>query len=438
MKKIIIAGAGHGGLVAAYHLADKGYDVTVLESKARKEMGHDWHDFLEYGAFDNSGIPGPEENTYGLGIPSGFTNPAETRLLRAPFTQGKTLTMDRKLLINYLIKLAQEKGVKITFGVSVCSAITEGEKVIGVKTEKNGKIKYEYCDMVIDSAGMFSPVRRSLPKSCGIQKELKGRDVFNVYRVYYENITGEELDPPYQIKFFNMGRPGIDWILTQDGRVDILIGKFASSGELTDEEIEASLEKFRRDHSFIGDKIIRGGHRGVIPIRRMLPIIVCDGYAAIGDCAGMTVPINGSGIVLSMNAGKILADTIIEAKEKELTKEILWKYEYEYFTKHGKDLLFVDVLKNLFTTMQAHQIDYMIENEVLTEKQLAVGDGEPLEITPEYIMHILSVMIKKFRSSAHIVYNLKSIPFIEIVAGQIPETYDEKKIKEWAKKYNAL
>ncbi|MCR5041882.1 MAG: NAD(P)-binding protein, partial [Clostridia bacterium] len=42
MEKIIVAGAGHGGLVAAAHFAKAGYDVTVYEKNAREDLGYDW------------------------------------------------------------------------------------------------------------------------------------------------------------------------------------------------------------------------------------------------------------------------------------------------------------------------------------------------------------------------------------------------------------
>ena len=42
--KVIVAGAGHGGLVAASKLAKFGYDVSVYEKKQREELGHDWED----------------------------------------------------------------------------------------------------------------------------------------------------------------------------------------------------------------------------------------------------------------------------------------------------------------------------------------------------------------------------------------------------------
>ena len=38
-RKIIVAGAGHGGIVAAYYLALEGYDVTVYEKGKKGKLG---------------------------------------------------------------------------------------------------------------------------------------------------------------------------------------------------------------------------------------------------------------------------------------------------------------------------------------------------------------------------------------------------------------
>lgn len=42
--KIIVAGAGHGGLTAAALLSAAGHDVSVLEKEKRENLGHDWED----------------------------------------------------------------------------------------------------------------------------------------------------------------------------------------------------------------------------------------------------------------------------------------------------------------------------------------------------------------------------------------------------------
>lgn len=50
-KKIVVAGAGHGGVIAAAKLAKEGFDVTVYEKKKRENIGHDWEDRFDFGQF---------------------------------------------------------------------------------------------------------------------------------------------------------------------------------------------------------------------------------------------------------------------------------------------------------------------------------------------------------------------------------------------------
>lgn len=47
-KKIVVAGAGHGGVIAAAKLAKEGFDVTVYEKKKRENIGHDWEDRFDF------------------------------------------------------------------------------------------------------------------------------------------------------------------------------------------------------------------------------------------------------------------------------------------------------------------------------------------------------------------------------------------------------
>lgn len=42
--KIIIAGAGHGGLVAGALLAKAGHQVELYEKNSKENLGHDWED----------------------------------------------------------------------------------------------------------------------------------------------------------------------------------------------------------------------------------------------------------------------------------------------------------------------------------------------------------------------------------------------------------
>ena len=436
MKRIIVAGAGHGGLSAAYNLAKNGYDVTVLEYKRRENLGYDWHDALEMSAFTESGMPCPPETMYTPGIPQVFINPKETVKIPLPFVEGDGFNMDRKVLINYLVDCCIEVGVKFIFEARVIAPLTVKNKVIGLRYEKDGNTVSALADLIVDAAGMNSPIRTKLPDSCGIEKRLKESDVFYVYRVYYKNTTGEKIDPPYSVHLFHLNRPGIDWFITEEDRCDILVGKFGSAGKLTEEEIADSIADFKKLYPFLGDEIIRGGQKGVIPLRRMLPVIVADGYACVGDSAGMTIPLNGCGITLSMKAGKLLSDAVIGAKEGEIDCEALWKYEYNYFQNHGKNLLMIAIFKDFFCYISGKNVDTFLERKLLTAKQLAFKAGAPID--SEYIANL----IKNFWRVWYLLFPLidvfKSFPRMSAVCGRMPEEYDEKKVRRWAKRYSRL
>ena len=64
MKKIVVAGGGHGGIAAASLLARAGYDVTVYEKNAEENMGYDWTDIFAPGALKTAGFPPVPEEKY--------------------------------------------------------------------------------------------------------------------------------------------------------------------------------------------------------------------------------------------------------------------------------------------------------------------------------------------------------------------------------------
>ena len=436
MKRIIVAGAGHGGLAAAYNLSQNGYDVTIIERQSRENLGYDWHDTIDMSAFTEAGIPCPDEAMYTPNYPQVFTNPKATVKIPLPFDEKDGFMIDRKVLINYLVDCCESVGVKFVFSASVISPLFSTDKIIGLRYRKDGKTVSAFSDLVIDAAGMNSPVRKNLPDKCGILKELKEKDVFYVYRVYYENTNGEKLDPPYSVHLFHNNRPGLDWFITENDRCDILVGKFGSSGKLTQKEIDEGVEDFRKLYPFMGDKIIRGGQSGVIPLRSVLPVIVCDGYAAVGDSAGMTVPLNGCGIVLSMKAGKLLADAVIDAGDGEIDAKALWKYQYNYFQLHGKKLLIIAVFKKFFAYISGKNVDFFLEKKILTAKQLSFRTGLPVD--KEFVATVMKTCWRVWYLSFPLMDVLGSFPVLSLVCAAMPSEYDKKKVLKWAKKYERL
>lgn len=438
MSNIIIAGAGHGGLSAAAILSKNGCEVTVIEKHTKETIGHDWHDCMDIPAFRFADVPVPDEKDFHRGLTMCYFNPKKTAAINMDggpgVAQSNCITIDRKFLIRYLISHCESCGVRFIFGADIKGAITENQKVLGITAVVDGEEKKFFADMVIDAAGMNSPVRRSLPDEFNIQKEIPTEDTFEIFRAYYENTEKYITSPNYSVFFFNCGKPGLDWVITKEEYIDVLIGKF---GNLTEKEIEASLNDVRENYPGIGNKPIRGGNIAKIPLSKTLPLIIADSYALVGDSACMTVPLNGSGLDLSLQAGKLLATTVMASEKNGFRKESLWQYQYRYFTLFGFDLVPISILRRFFGVITAEDIDFFMEKGILTEKEIGMAGGVS-GITASYVIDKISAALPKAKLLPDLVKTLKEFPMYPVVKNTMPQSWDEKKVTAWIKKYSNL
>ncbi len=385
MKKILIAGCGHGGLVAAARLADAGYDVTVIEKQKKEDLGHDWEDRFSFPDFcaaagvDRSEFPEGSYRDRGNCV---FISPAKRKRIEINFPADKRqYVMWRKPLIGLLLDKAEKAGARFLFETEVLSPVCDGRAVKGLDTSAGEML----CDLVIDSAGVFSPVRMNLPDGCGIEKQPGEGNVFYAWRAYF-NKTGSDCPAyPFEVSLYHEGERGLSWFCTNPASCDILIGRVE---EFDDDKLEKLIDGYRAEHPWCGDRILHGGTRAVIPVRAPLYKMVTDGYAAVGDAAFMTTPMNGMGIDLSVKAGRLLADTVIEAGDVPLTAGVLLKYNKEYHKRYGAETAKNAGLKDALLSMPSEGVDFLFESGVIAASDLA-GGGRNTE---------LKSLLNKFRN----------------------------------------
>lgn len=425
MKRVIVAGAGHGGLAAARRLAEAGCEVIVIEKESREELGYDWRDCISRRSIKRAGFaPLRDEDMFSFGDMS-YTNHAKTVKFSTHSGISKTLCMvERKTLINHLIDGAEAAGVRFEFEKEIDGPIFENGRVLGV-TVRDFKYK---GDLIIDAAGIDSPVRCNLPACSGIIREITGKDVFTVYRACYEKAEDKYADPPYAICFNHCGKRGMDWVITEEEWVDILVGAF---GELTEDDIRKAVNDYRKEYPYIGTKILRGGQVTKIPLRRTLPAIVCSGYAAVGDSASMTYPLSGSGIDNSLMAGVMLAETYIKSGF-DSSLGSLWHYQYDYFKKKQEHLLGEDLIKNALREMSAEELDYLFENGIIGEKDVIGGKPDFSDnIKKAKLIKRPSAMKKLLRAASGMAKKKK-------VCAMMPAEYDGEEFTAWKKEYEGL
>ncbi|MCR5783729.1 MAG: NAD(P)/FAD-dependent oxidoreductase [Clostridia bacterium] len=426
MKKILIAGCGHGGLVAAARLAEAGYDVTVIEKQKKEDLGHDWEDRFSFPDFcaaaciNRSDFP---EGSYRDRGDCVFISPAKRKRIEISFPSGKRqYVMWRKPLIGLLLDKAENAGAKFMFETEVISPLCENTAVTGLATS-DGEMR---ADLVIDSAGVFSPVRMNLPEQCGIEKQPKNGDLFYAWRAYFDKTDDANPEYPFEVSLYHEGERGLSWFCTNPGSCDILIGRV---DKFDDAKLSELINGYRTEHSWCGEKILHGGQRAVIPVRAPLSLMVSDGYAAVGDAAFMTTPMNGMGIDLSVKAGRLLAETVIAAGEAPMTAEVLWAYNRDYHRKYGAETARNAGLKDALLAMPSEGVDFLFESGVIAASDLA-GGGRNTDFksllnklrngmkNPKYFFAVLKGLIKGGAVSRKL--------------ANAPEKYEHEKIKQWA------
>lgn len=428
MREIIVAGAGHGGIAAAVRLAKNGYDVSVYEKNSREALGHDWEDRFTFSLFtDILGI-GESDLPEGLWRYRGdcaFVSPAKRKKVIIRYTpETRQRVMWRKPLIGMLVDQAEKCGVRFVFDEEITGPLLENGKVCGIVTASGEK----RAELVIDSAGVFSPLRTKLPAEMGIEKEPKHGDLFYAYRAYFNKASDVSPDVPFEVYMVHEGEQGLSWFNTNEDNVDVLIGR---TYRIDDKKVAEQLNIFRSEHPWLGDRILHGGQYGIIPVRRPLTLMVADGYAAVGDSAFMTTPMNGMGIDLSLQAGALLADTVLAIGEKPYTAAALWAYNRDYHRLYGGETAKNEGLKNAILSIPSEGVDFLFEKEVIQASDLA-GAGRNTRLSallgkftrgmknPPFFFAILKGLIKGSKASS--------------LYKAAPENFDKEKITVWSEK----
>ena len=323
-----------------------------------------------------------------------------------------------------LLDNAEEKGVHFVFNTEILAPITDGLRVVGFKTF-DGDV---FGDLVIDAAGINSPIRRGLPVCCNVDRDYDYGECFYAYRAYFDKLPAKEPDVPYEVFLKPYGDKGISWVITGKDEVDVLIGKMLP---LSKAQLEEELEKMREFSPQIGRKVLHGGVIGQIPVRRPLSVMVCDGYAAIGDSAYMTLPMTGSGICASMRAGKILAETILGDKEGEFSAKTLWNYNRKYILHFGLNFAAIDILKNIIICMDAKGLNFLFDKEIISESDLSFGKGQGGNMSFADIASRAAKGIGNLPVLFRTAGALSKGDAAKKVYKEIPKEYDEAAVLKW-------
>jgi flavin-dependent dehydrogenase len=428
--EISIVGAGPGGLITGSILAKNGYDVHIFECNDEQKLGYDWRDDIDWRAFNYIGIPVSEildESEHYVMMNYTFTSPDEkTEMTTNIPPESREWSIDRKILIRNLIRYAKKCGVIFHFGCIVQKPIIKEGKITGVITSQ-GSIN---ANIIIDNAGLSTPIRTQMPEAYLMPKKLNRGEIFHVYRAYYNAL--------YPITKFRVimgfkGLRGIGWLNGAPECADILIGCI---DPLNPNTITDMIKEIRDKNDSVGTELKSGGYITKIPIRRPLSMLVGDNYAIIGDAACMSSPINGSGVGQALKAGKILADTILKIPHSDsYSIERLWPYEVKFMQEIGSHLAQLEAIKYWMMTADLEDVNYTFKHGIISASDMERSiKGLPPNTG------IIAILQKAIAGFSRLGVLLKLKGFLNLGSEvhshyfNIPQSYNQQQVTEWAQK----
>jgi len=308
---VVIAGAGPAGGQCARDLAERGYDVLVLETESEAEFPRQ----------SNKSTAGtfPSAMT-SFAIPDDVVmNYTESVVLESPndhYVRDQTgAVLEFADFKRFLVADSREKGATYRFDARATEPITEDGDVVGVRYNGDEEV---YAEIVIDATGPAAPLAKKLGvndlererQAIGIEYEFEGVDVDHPD---YADLTDammlrldHDLAPGGYSWIFHTGedtaKVGLCYIQNDAHR------NYGKDGMAIDDYLDYWLDRDPRfdDAERIADTQAHRGSAHIQPPASMST----DSFMAIGDTVPTIDPLWGEGIHKGMKSARAAAATV--------------------------------------------------------------------------------------------------------------------------------
>ncbi len=315
---VVVVGAGPSGSTCAWHLADKGFNVTVLEWKAMPRMklcgGALSDEVFKLLGFKPDVKEYVDVNTVLFYSPSGNSY---------IFNYGESVgaLIPRYRFDEQLVAKAVEAGASVYTGKQVTGVEWSRE---GVKVYCRDGSSYE-ADVVVGADGFSSVVSRD----AGLTPEgWYERNAFCPVALIPKKY--EEGEPQTEFYFGIFGE-GYAWIFRHYDHLNVGIGTFRRNYKGNPRSM---LISFMRENKVAAERVKGADFKRMevygayIPYDGAKPKTYGDRVLLVGDAAGLVSTLTGEGIRYAIKSG-IIAAEVLEDKltSSELSEEHLKVYQ---------------------------------------------------------------------------------------------------------------
>ncbi len=366
---VIIAGAGPGGTVAAYHLARMGFNVGVFEVRAWEDLwGKPCGDAIGAHHFPEARLPPPPSHA--------VRNRIEGVLIYSPSREvvyrirGEGYMIDRRALGQWLLRDAMDHGADVHLKTPVLEPILREGRVAGVKARIGGRVVDCEAHTVIEATGYSMVIKRRLPRAWPVAEQIDARDTNIAYREVQELDTSVE--EPHYIRIYidqSIAPGGYWWLFPEKSNV-INIGLGVQGGVGNPHPVQQFKLLYARGLAPPPKRVIEAGG-AVVPTRRPANSLVGPGVMVVGD-AGFTVnPVHGGGIGYAFYAGRLAAEAFQEAYDRNcFREECLWSLNTRYMRTLGAKQASLDIFRLFLQRLSNDDIEYGMAKRLVPESDV--------------------------------------------------------------------
>ena len=431
MRKVIVIGAGIGGLYATKPLSELGYNVTVIEARAREDLGYPWYDSVSPTTFKDVGLALPDDVTIPKQVLRYYAPSGEGKI-KQPDRAAKSLDVHREKLIRYLLSRL-EPHCTLLFEERVHSLVIEEGAVKGVVTDR----RTLYADLVIDASGLFSPCRTSTPDEFHMNDPLQENDYIIAHREVYSRREAEG-EPSPNVYLYPTGLM-LSWCKSEPdyNGMDVFLGSYQEIGPQQKEEALAFL---RTHNPHLGEELLFT-RKECVPLRYPMGVLSANGYLLVGNCAFMTQPFCGSGIEVSLKAAKDLVAVVKGLGDAPFSAENLWKYTLLFVKRFGAYYAAQYVFRQVIECLPPEDIDFLFTSGLFDKGIVALATLDRKNIGEIDLRGFFRGFLSAWRRKdivSLVKTGFSSAIRAYLIARTVPTKYDAEKVAVWKGQYDSF
>jgi geranylgeranyl reductase family protein len=347
---VLVVGAGPGGSATAYHLAQAGLDVLLLEKAAfpREKVCGDGLTPRAVKSLIAMGIdvtaPGWMRNE-GLRIVGGGCR-LELKWPELATYPDFGLVRTRTDFDEILARTAQKAGARLHELTEVTGPVLDDSgRIVGVKARRVPEDPRErhHADEVTYRARLVvaaDGVSGRLPLSMGLAKR-DDRPMGVAVRRYYKSPRTNDtyLESHLELWQGDTLLPGYGWIFpVGDGTSNVGLGLLNTSEAFQGTNYRALLKSWLagmpEEWGFTEDNAVGPVQGGALPMGFNRQPHYTRGLMLVGDAGGVVNPFNGEGIAYAMETGELAAEVANQALRRS-DERVFARYPAELKARYG-------------------------------------------------------------------------------------------------------